>query len=294
MVPLTRLAGPSGSAHENTRARISNQRAARSDVPIDAFLHWKEMSMRRGVAIAALVGGFVAATSLPAAAQYVGWNDWGGGGVGVGVGGVGVSVGFGAPRFYGGYAAYPGYYAAGPAAYPYSGPYAYSEPSYGGYGYADAPAYSYGTTTVYEPGFAYYEPGYAYGSSGYVGGYREGIRSRSYAAGGYREGIRSRSYAAGGYREGIRSRSAVRSARPDVGDRTFSRGTRSTTLRTGSNARSTSAARQRGNAGSASMPGNETTGRGGASMQPSGMSGGASLQGGTTGQSGQRGGQAGR
>jgi len=228
MVPLTRLAGPSGSAHENTRARISNQRAARSDVPIDAFLHWKEMSMRRGVAIAALVGGFVAATSLPAAAQYVGWNDWGGGGVGVGVGGVGVSVGFGAPGFYGGYAAYPGYYAAGPVAYPYSGPYAYSEPFYGGYGYAAAPAYSYESTTIYEPG-------YAYGSSGYVGGYREGIRSRSYAA--------------GGYREGIRSRSAVRSARPDVGDRTFSRGTRSTTLRTGSNARSTSAARQRGRAG---------------------------------------------
>jgi len=229
--------------------------------------------MRRGVAIAALVGGFVAATSLPAAAQYVGWNDWGGGGVGVGVGGVGVSVGFGAPRFYGGYAAYPGYYAAGPAAYPYSGPYAYSEPSYGGYGYADAPAYSYGTTTVYEPGFAYYEPGYAYGSSGYVGGYREGIRSRSYAA--------------GGYREGIRSRSAVRSARPEAGDRTFNRGTR------GMSVRSTSAAPQRGNAGSASMRGNETTGQGGASMQPRGMSGGASMQGETTGQSGQRGGQAG-
>jgi hypothetical protein len=227
--------------------------------------------------MAALIGGFVAATTLPAAAQYVGWNDWGGG---VGVGGVGVSVGFGAPGFYGGYAAYPGYYAAGPVAYPYSGPYAYSEPFYGGYGYAAAPAYSYESTTIYEPG-------YAYGSSGYVGGYREGVRSRSYAAGGYREGVRSRSYAAGGYREGIRSRSAVRSARPEAGDRTFNRGTR------GMSVRSTSAAPQRGNAGSASMRGNETTGQGGASMQPRGMSGGASMQGETTGQSGQRGGQAG-
>jgi hypothetical protein len=243
--------------------------------------------------MAALIGGFVAATTLPAAAQYVGWNDWGGG-VGVGVGGVGVSVGFGAPGFYGGYAAYPGYYAAGPVAYPYSGPYAYSEPFYGGYGYAAAPAYSYESTTIYEPG-------YAYGSSGYVGGYREGIRSRSYAAGGYREGVRSRSYAAGGYREGvrsrsyaaggyregIRSRSAVRSARSEAGDQTFNRGTR------GMSVRSTSAARQRGNAGSASMRGNETAGQGGASMQPRGMSGGASMQGETTGQSGQRGGQAG-
>jgi hypothetical protein len=227
--------------------------------------------------MAALIGGFVATTTLPAAAQYVGWNDWGGG---VGVGGVGVSVGFGAPGFYGGYAAYPGYYAAGPVAYPYSGPYAYSEPFYGDYGYAAAPAYSYESTTIYEPG-------YAYGSSGYVGGYREGVRSRSYAAGGYREGVRSRSYAAGGYREGIRSRSAVRSARPEAGDRTFNRGTR------GMSVRSTSAARQRGNAGSASMRGNETTGQGGASMQPRGMSGGASMQGETTGQSGQRGGQAG-
>jgi hypothetical protein len=255
--------------------------------------------------MAALIGGFVAATTLPAAAQYVGWNDWGGG---VGVGGVGVSVGFGAPGFYGGYAAYPGYYAAGPVAYPYSGPYAYSEPFYGGYGYAAAPAYSYESTTIYEPGYAYGSSGYvggyregirsrSYAAGGYregvrsrsyaAGGYREGVRSRSYAAGGYREGVRSRSYAAGGYREGIRSRSAVRSARPEAGDRTFNRGTR------GMSVRSTSAAPQRGNAGSASMRGNETTGQGGASMQPRGMSGGASMQGETTGQSGQRGGQAG-
>ena len=221
--------------------------------------------------MAALVGGFVAATTLPAAAQYVGWNDWGGG--------VGVSVGFGAPGFYGGYGAYPSYYAAAPSYYAAAPEvYAYSGPSYGVYGYAGAPAYSYGSTTIYEPG-------YAYGSSGYVGGYREGIRSRSYAA--------------GGYREGIRSRSTVRSARPEVGDRTLSRGTRGTSVR------STSAARPRGSAQSESMRGNETTGRGGvgpsttararggASMQPSGMSGGASMQGGTTGQSGQMGGQPG-
>ena len=218
--------------------------------------------------MAALVGGFVAATTLPAAAQYVGWN------------GVGVSVGFGAPGFYAGYGAYPGYYAAAPSYYAAAPSYyaaapevyAYSGPSYGPYGYAGAPAYSYDSTTIYEPG-------YAYGSSGYVGGYREGIRSRSYATG---------SYAAGGYREGIRSRNAVRSARPEASDRTFNRGTRGTSVR------STSAARPRGNAGSASMRGNETTGRGGASMQPSGMSGGTSMQGGTTGQSRQMGGQSGR
>jgi hypothetical protein len=239
--------------------------------------------------MAALVGGFVAATTLPAAAQYVGWNDWGGG--------VGVSVGFGAPGFYGGYGAYPSYYAAAPSYYGaapsyYAAPpsyyvdapevYAYSGPSYGVYGYAGAPAYSYGSTTIYEPGYAYGRSGYAYGRSGYVGGT-------------YREGIRSRSYAAGGYREGVRSRSAIGSARAEVGDRTFSRGTRGTSVR------STSAARPRGSAQSASMRGNETTGRGststgargGARMQPSGMSGGASMQGGTTGQSGQMGGQPG-
>src|SRR5262245_53699868 len=244
----------------------------------------RRMSMRRGVAMAALIGGFVAATTLPAAAQYVGIGlgdpGWGGGGVGM-------SVGLGAPGFYGPYPAYPSYYTAAPAAYPsyYAAApaYEYSGPSYGAYGYAGAPAYGYSSTTIYEPG-------YAYGSSGYVGGYREGIRSRSYAA--------------GSYREGVRSRSAIRAARPEVGERTFSRGTRGTTVRTGSNARSTSAVRPRGSAQSAYVRGNETTGRGGAgantstrarggtSMQPSGMSGGASMQGGTTGQSGQMGGQA--
>jgi hypothetical protein len=227
--------------------------------------------------MAALVGGFVAATTLPAAAQYIGWNDWGGG--------VGVSVGFGAPGFYGGYGAYPSYYAAAPSYYAAAPSYyvdapevyAYSGPSYGVYGYAGAPAYSYSSTTIYEPS-------YAYGGSGYVGGYREGIRSRSYAAG---------SYAAGGYREDIRSRSAVRSTRPEVGDRTFSRGTRGTTLRTGSNTRSTSAARPRGSAQGASMRGNETTGRGGAGASTStGAGGGASMQpNGMSGASGQMGGR---
>ena len=217
--------------------------------------------------MAALVGGFVAATTLPAAAQYLGWGDpgWDGGGVGV-------SIGFGAPGVYGGYAAYPSYYVGAPPAY------AYPSPGYGDYGYAGAPAYGYSSTTIYEPG-------YAYSGSGYVGGYRDGIRSRSYAA--------------GGYREGIRSRSAVGSARAEVGERTFRRGARGTTLRTGSNVRSTSAVRPHGSARGESMRGNETTGRGGAGaspstragggtrMQPSGMSGGAGMQGGTTGQSGQ-------
>jgi hypothetical protein len=55
--------------------------------------------------MAALVGGFVAVTTMPAAAQYVGWGDpgWDGGGVGV-------SIGFGAPGVYGPYApGYPGF-----------------------------------------------------------------------------------------------------------------------------------------------------------------------------------------
>src|SRR5438552_18220500 len=72
--------------------------------------------MRRGVAVAALIGGFVAATTLPAAAQYVGWSDWNGG--------VGVGVGIGSPGVYGAYAAdYPAAYYGGPtAAYAYSAP----------------------------------------------------------------------------------------------------------------------------------------------------------------------------
>ena len=88
--------------------------------------------MRRGVTMAALIGGFVAATTLPAAAQYVGWGDpgWDGGGVGV-------SIGFGSPGLYGTYAAdYPaGYYAGPPAAYAYPAP-AYGGGLYGEYGYA--------------------------------------------------------------------------------------------------------------------------------------------------------------
>jgi hypothetical protein len=225
--------------------------------------------------MAALVGGFVAATTLPAAAQYLGWGDpgWDGGGVGV-------SIGFGAPGVYGGYAAYPSYYVGAPAAYAYPSPgyYAYPSPGYGDYGYAGAPAYGYSSTTIYEPGYAY---------------------SGSRDVGGYREGIRLRSHTAGGYREGIRSRSAVGSARAEVGERTFRRGARGTTLRTGSNTRSTSAVRPRDSARGESMRGNETTGRGGADaststragggtrMQPSGMIGGASMQGGSIGQSGQ-------
>jgi hypothetical protein len=51
--------------------------------------------MRRGVAVVALIGGFVAATTLPAAAQYVGVSDWNGG--------AGVSVGIGSPGVYGAY-----------------------------------------------------------------------------------------------------------------------------------------------------------------------------------------------
>ena len=61
--------------------------------------------MRRGVVIVALVGGFVAATTLPAAAQY--WDN-----------AVGLNIGFGPPV----YGAYAAAYAAPPAAYAYSAP----------------------------------------------------------------------------------------------------------------------------------------------------------------------------
>src|SRR5215813_8864177 len=97
----------------------------------------KEVNMRRGVVIVALVGGFVGATTLPAAAQY--WED----------NAVGLNISFGPPVYsapvysapvygapvYGApvYGAYEAdYYAAPPAAYAYSAP-AYG---YGAYGYA--------------------------------------------------------------------------------------------------------------------------------------------------------------
>src|SRR5438034_2537000 len=146
--------------------------------------------MRGGVAVAALIGGFVAATTLPAAAQYVGWSDRNGG--------VGVGIGVGSPGVYGAYAAdYPAAYYGGPtAAYAYSAPAAcpcataaYGSGRYGAYGYAG----SYGVG----PGESYgYGRSYAYGPS--------------YA------------YATYGVREGVRSRGVTRYARTDVGDQTIS------------------------------------------------------------------------
>jgi hypothetical protein len=227
----------------------------------------KEVNMRRGVVIVALVGGFVGATTLPAAAQY--WED----------NAVGLNIGFGPPVYsapvYGAYAA--DYYAAPPAAaYAYSAPaacpcaaagygyggsygaYGYARP-YAGYagpyatGYAAGPGYSYG------PSYAY-EPGYTYSSSSVT--------------------------VSRGYREGIRSQNGIRSARAYGGNETMSSGVRErgTSVRTGSNIRSTSTARPRASAANASARGGETVGRatsnrargeprGGASMQSGEMNG---------------------
>jgi len=148
--------------------------------------------MRRGVVIVALVGGFVGATTLPAAAQY--WED----------NAVGLNIGFGSPVYsapaysapvYGAYAA--DYYAAPPAAaYAYSAPaacpcaaassgygaYGYARPYAGGYGYAGPYAGGYGYAGPYaaEPGYSY-GSGYTYSSSSVTvsRGYREGIRSQN-------------------------------------------------------------------------------------------------------------------
>src|SRR5262249_21754164 len=216
----------------------------------------------RGVVIVALVGGFVGATTLPAAAQY--WED----------NAVGLNIGFGPPVYsapvYGAYAA--DYYAAPPAAAsahsaPAAWPCATASSGYGAYGYARPYAGGYGYAGPYaaEPGYSYgssyaYEPGYTYSSSSVT--------------------------VSRGYREGIRSQNGIRSARAYGGNETMSSGVRErgTSLRTGSNGRSTSTARPRASAANASSRSGETVGRatsnrargeprGGASMQSGEMNG---------------------
>jgi hypothetical protein len=228
--------------------------------------------MRRGVVIVALVGGFVGATTLPAAAQY--WED----------NAVGLNIGFGPPVYsapvHGAYAA--DYYAAPPAAaYAYSAPAACpcatASSGYGAYGYARSYAGGYGYAGPYAGGYGYAgpyaaEPGYSYGSSyAYEPGYTYSSSSVTVSR---------------GYREGIRSRNAIRSARAYDGNETMSSGVRErgTSLRTGPNVRSTSTARPRASAANASSRSGETVGRatsnrargeprGGASMQSGEMNG---------------------
>src|SRR5262249_5510415 len=159
--PVPRRARPSGSVRD-----VRRESAMRGGYTVGASRSMlsrppKEVNMRRGVVIVALVGGFVGATTLPAAAQY--WED----------NAVGLNIGFGPPVYsapvYGAYAA--DYYAAPPAAaYAYSAPaacpcatassgygaYGYARPYAGGYGYAGPyaaePGYSYGSSYAYEPG----------------------------------------------------------------------------------------------------------------------------------------------
>src|SRR5262249_11101900 len=105
-----------------------------------------------------------------------------------------------------------------------------------------------------------------------------------------------------GYREGYRSRNAARSARAYGGNETISSGVRErgTSLRTGSNVRSTSTVRPRASAqnarasANASARSDETVGRATSNRTGGELRGGANMQsGGTSGQSGQMNGQAG-
>ena len=147
--------------------------------------------MRRGLTIAALMAGFVAMSTLPAAAQgwgyYEGWSGP--------PRGFGISIGFGSP-YYGDW----GYgYGGPPAAYAYSAPagYAYSAPVE--YGYAGR-----GGPGVYGPGvygnggpIYAYEPDYTYGPSSAYETYTTGPgygwrRARVGARAEFAEGTRSR------------------------------------------------------------------------------------------------------
>ena len=141
--------------------------------------------MRRGLTIAALMAGFVAMSTLPAAAQGWGYEGWGGP-----PRGFGISIGFGSP-YYGNW----GYGYAAPAAYAYSAPagYAYSAPVE--YGYAGGPGlYGYGGPIyAYEPDYTY-GPSYAYETytTGPSYGWRRArVGARAEFSDGRREVIRS-------------------------------------------------------------------------------------------------------
>lgn len=230
--------------------------------------------MRRGLAIAALMAGFVATTTLPAAAQgwndswgYAGWNEPRGGGFGV-------SVGFGSP----GYDAYAA-----------------------DWGYRVGPAYTYstfgpGSAYAYEPGFAgpgstyAYGPRYAYGmnfATGPVFGYQSYTddavpRSRVAVRGEFREGIRSRGVIRSGavarersvVRVGARDEAVIRGSVRERGN-VRSQGQIRSNVRSGSAIRSdstvgegTTGMRARGSA--TIMRGEPTVGRGGGELRGSG------------------------
>ena len=231
--------------------------------------------MRRGLAITALMAGFVGVTTIPAAAQgwgYAAYDE---------PAGVGVSVGFGAPA-YGAYAA--NYYAPGPgyaygaapctcgapAGYVYSGSYSYARPYRPGY-------YAAGASYAYEPGYAYSSyaarPGYAYETT-YTYGDRAGYAGRGArisARGEIREGARNTVRTSTVTRERSAARAAIRDESVGVGTR--ERAVRGTTaLRT--NREDTmrgQPADGRRNVGSAPQARGElrdaTTGRGGGSAR---------------------------
>jgi hypothetical protein len=152
--------------------------------------------MRRGLTIAALMAGVVTISTLPAAAQglgyYEGWNGP--------PRGFGISIGFGSPYYgnwgYGGYAGPPaGYAYSAPAGYAYSAPAGYAYPApveygvagwggpRGGYAYG-GPIYAYEPDYTYGPSYAYETyttgPGYGYRRArvGARAEFSEGIRSR--------------------------------------------------------------------------------------------------------------------
>jgi hypothetical protein len=152
--------------------------------------------MRRGLTIAALMAGVVTISTLPAAAQGLGYYEgWNGPPRGFGIG-----IGFGSPYYgnwgYGGYAGPPaGYAYSAPAGYAYSAPAGYAYPApveygvagwggpRGGYAYG-GPIYAYEPDYTYGPSYAYETyttgPGYGYRRArvGARAEFSEGIRSR--------------------------------------------------------------------------------------------------------------------
>jgi hypothetical protein len=204
--------------------------------------------MRRGLTIAALMAGVVTISTLPAAAQglgyYEGWNGP--------PRGFGISIGFGSPYYgnwgYGGYAGPPaGYAYSAPAGYAYSAPrgYAYSAPA--GYAYSAPVDYGFagwGAPGVYGSGgpIYAYEPDYTYGPS---------YAYETYTTGpgyGYR---RARVGARAEFSEGIRSREVIRSGAV-ARERNVVRTQNRTNARLGSNQ---------------VIRGEQTVGRGGAEMR---------------------------
>jgi hypothetical protein len=206
--------------------------------------------MKRHVMLAALAAGFVATTSLPAAAQFWGgtWNNphWGGG----------VSVGVGTPYAFAGH---PGCTCPpwGARVSTVAPAFAY-EP-----GFVPSPGFAFGTTFVDDPGFV----DHSYGSSFAVGSRRFATtdvepRVRRDLSVGVRTSARER------FRTRDRIRSDVRTRRDNIRTGFEARDSRfvNTGMQRGIESRSTVGAGATVQGG-ARMQGNATIGEGRADMR---------------------------